>query len=161
MRRALVAIVVMLAVSARGGSDVEGVDRRPGILAELGGPDAFVVTVDEVDDTVVRLESWRYYETATQIDFIDGEVLWSVAIDSLPDGTLYPLWYDPAEFTMLTSMEEVLSVLDDVALTEIDPGEEAMPDTVLLAGDQLLLAFTDDKLVYVETYPLSPEESES
>ncbi len=161
MRRALVAIVVMLAASACGGSDVEGADRRPDILAELGGPDAFVVTVDEVDDTVVRLESWRYYETATQIDFIDGEVLWSVAIDSLPDGTLYPLWYDPAEFTMLTSMEEVLSVLDDIALTEIDPGEEAMPDTVLLAGDQLLLAFTDDKLVYVETFPLSPEELES
>jgi len=135
MRAVLVAIAVVFAVSACGGSADVGVDRRPAILAELGGPDAFVITVDDVDGTVVRSESWRYYEVATQIDFVAGEALWSVAIDSLPDGTIYPLWYAPGEFTTLASMEEVLSVLGDVALTEIDPGDEAMEDTVLLAGD--------------------------
>ena len=158
MRRVLIFVVAMLAASACGGSGDGGVDRRPDVLAELGGPDAFVITVDEVDDSVVRLETWRYYEAATQLEFVDGELLWSVEIESLPDGSLYPLWYDPAEFTMLASMGETLSVLDDVTLTEIDPGDEAMPDTVLLAGDQLLLAFTHDKLIYVETFPLSPEE---
>lgn len=159
----LVVAVVMLAVAACGGDDVVGEDvvgedRRPDVLAELGGPDAFVVSVDEVDGGVVRFESWRYYETATQIDFADGEVLWSVAIDPLLDGSLYPLWFDPAEFVMLASRDKVMAVLGDVALTEIDVDDEAMPGAVLLAGDQLLLGFVDDKLVYVETFPLSPEE---
>ena len=136
-------------------------DRRPDLLAELGGPDAFVVTADEIDGTVVRFESWMYYEAATQIDLVDGEILWSVEIGPLPDGTLYPLWYDPAEFELLTSMEEVRSGLGDVELVEVALDDEAVPSGMFLAGDQLLLGFVDDQLVYVETFPLSPDEAES
>ena len=136
-------------------------DRRPDLLAELGGPDAFVVAADEVDGTLVRFESWMYYETATQIDLVDGEILWSVELEPLPDGTLYPLWYDPAEFVLLMSMEEVRSGLGGVELVEVLLDDEAVPSGVFLAGDQLLLGFVDDQLVYVETYPLSPGQAES
>jgi hypothetical protein len=38
------------------------VDRRTEVRAHLGGPDAFVVTADEVDGELIRYESWMYYE---------------------------------------------------------------------------------------------------
>lgn len=172
-RLALVAVVMLAAACGGGepidfgagadeaGADVVSEDRRPDLLAELGGPDAFVVSADEIDGTVVRFESWRYYEAATQVDLVDGEILWNVDIEPLPEGTLYPLWYDPTAFALLTSMEEVLSGLGDIELVEVALDDEEVPSGVLLAGDQLLLGFVDDQLVYVETFPLSPAEAGS
>ena len=155
--RLVLVVVVVLAAAACGGGDTDTEDRRPDLQAELGGPDAFVVTVDEVGGRAVRFESWMYYEAATQIDMVDGEVLWTIDVEPLPDGTLYPLQYDPGEFILLASMSDVQAGLVDVDLVEVSVGEEVVPGGVFLAGDQLLLGFVDDRLVYVETFPLAPE----
>jgi len=135
------------------------VDRRPEIRAQLGDPDAFVLTVDEVAGELVRFESWMYYETATQFDLAGGELLWSVDLDVLPDGSLYPLGYDPGMFEMLASTAEVRALLPDVELTEIALKDKAIPKGLFLAGEQLLLGFVDDKLIYAESFALVPEGS--
>jgi hypothetical protein len=103
---------------------VESVDRRPAILSELGGPEAFVITVDEFDGTVSRFESWSYYSVGTQIDFVDGELLWDIEIAGLPGGSLLPLAYDPTEFTMLASVDATLAALGDVDLQPVDAASE-------------------------------------
>lgn len=139
----------------------ESVDRRPAFLSELGGPDAFVITVDEFDGTVSRFESWSYYSAGTQIDFVDGELLWDIEVGGLPDGTWLPLMYEPMEFTMLASVEATLAALGDVDLRPVDAVSAFEVDGAeLWAGEQLALAFVDDALVYVETFPLAPGEQE-
>lgn len=85
--------------------DVESIDRRSALLAELGSPDAFVITVDDIDGVVSRFESWSYFDALTQIDLVDGELLWDIEIPGLPDGSLLPIGYSPMEFTMLSSVD--------------------------------------------------------
>ena len=141
--------------------DVESVDRRPELLAELGGPDAFVITVDEVDGTLSRFESWSYFAAGTQIDLVDGEVLWDIATEPLPDGSWLPLMYDPSEFTMMASRDDTLGSLEGVELSRIESDVDVEVDgTEVWAGEQLMLGFVDDHLVYVETFPLAPGEPE-
>lgn len=141
--------------------DVESQDRRPALLAELGGPDAFVITVDEIAGTVSRFESWSYFAEGTQIDLVDGEVLWDVAIEVLPDGTWLPLMYDPREFTMLASKADTLAAIADVTLARLDSDVDIEVDGAeVWAGEQLVLAFVDDRLVYVESFPLAPGDQE-
>lgn len=142
-------------------ADVESVDRRPAVLSELGGPDAFVITVDEVDGTVSRFESWSYFGAATQIDFVDGELLWDIEIGGLPDGTLLPLMYEPMEFTMLASVDDTLAALSGVDLQSVAAAADfEVEGAELWAGEQLALAFVADQLIYVETFPLAPGDQE-
>lgn len=139
---------------------LELTDRRPAILSELGAPDAFVITVDEIDGAVSRFESWSYHDARTQIDFVDGEVLWDLETEPLPDGSWLPLGYSPMEFEMFASVDETLESLGDVELSEVDATDVEVEGAELWAGEQLLLAFVDDQLVLVETFPLSPDEPE-
>ncbi len=142
--------------------EVASIDRRPVMLGQLGGPDAFVITVDEIDGTISRFESWSYFDARTQIDFVDGEVLWDLEIDDVPDGTYLPLLYSPMEFEMLASVGATLASLDDVELVRVDDGDGLdEPGSELWAGEQLVLGFADDQLVYVETMPLAAGEPEA
>ena len=133
------------------------VDRRAEVRAHLAGPDAFVVTADEVDGELIRYESRMYYEVATQIDFADDEILWTIDLDVLPDGTLYPLQYDPDMFELLASPADVRAALPDVDLIRVTLKDKAIPDGLFLVGEQLLLGFVDRQLVYVESFALAPE----
>lgn len=160
--------IAALALVGCGGGDGSGslpdqmveaasVDRRGAVLSELGGPDAFVITVDDVDGSVSRFESWSYFEAATQIDFVDGELLWDVAIDALPDGSWLPVMYDPMDFTMLASRADTLAGLGDVDLRRVaSDADLEVAGAELWAGEQLLLMFVDDQLISVETFPLAP-----
>lgn len=136
---------------------IAGVDRRPDLLSELGGPDAFVITAGDVAGEISRLESWMYYSAATQIDLIDGEVLWTMPLDALPDGSLLPLSFEPTEFELLGSVDDTLGALPGVDLTPISAAADLeIPGAEVYAGEQLVLAFVDDALVYVEAFALAP-----
>jgi hypothetical protein len=153
-------VVVGDSVGIDGVAGIESVDRRSEVLAEVGGPDAFVISVDEVGGEVSRLESWSYYEAQSQIDFIDGEILWDVEIDDVPDGMLLPLGFTPTEFTMLSSVDEVLAGLEDVELEPLveTAAEFEVEGAELWVGEQLALVFIDDALVYVEAFALAVDD---
>ena len=134
--------------------------RRAGAgAAGKGFADAALVNT-QVDGQAVRFESWMYHEVATQIDFADGEILWSVDLDALPDGSIYPLDYEPGMFELLSSPAEVRDDLPDVRLERVRLNDEAIPGAFFLAGEQLLLGFVDRQLVYVETFVLEPDEAD-
>lgn len=135
-------------------------DDRDDVLAELGPPDAFILQVGEIDDGSARFESWTYFAASTQIDFLDGEVLWDIEIDPVDEGALLPILYSPAEFDLLASKDDTTAILDGIQLSEIDGSELEIEGAELLAGEQILLAFVDDQLVYVETYVLAPGDQE-
>lgn len=140
---------------------VEAVDRRPDLLAELGPPESFVITADEVGGRVSRFESWQYWSNGTQIDLVDGEIAWNLGLEPLPDGSFLPLFYSPDEFVLLSSFSEVSDRLGDVEFTAVDgaAADLGVEGAELWAGEQVLLGFVDDQLVHVQTYPLAPEAS--
>lgn len=140
---------------------VDAIDRRPELLAQLGPPESFVLSADEVGGRVSRFESWQYWSSGTQVDLVDGEIAWNIALDPLPDGSFLPLFYSPDEFVLLSSFAEVDERLGDVEFTSVDDAaaDLGVEGAELWAGEQILLGFVDDRLVHVQTYPLAPEAS--
>jgi hypothetical protein len=142
------------------------VDRRPEIRAMVGPPDSFTIWVDEIEGTTVRFESWSYHDLLTRFDFVDGELLWTVELESLPDGALYPLFYAPEEFEPLMTLEAARTLLQnaspDMDVVELDLAGGEDPDPALvggtaLVGDQIVLGFADGLLVYVESFALAED----
>lgn len=140
---------------------VDAIDRRPDLLAELGPPESFVLAADEISGRISRFESWQYWSNGTQIDLVDGEIAWNLALEPLPEGSFLPLFYSPDEFVLLSSLSEVTERLGDVEFTPVEgaAADLGVEGAELWAGEQILLGFVDDQLVHVQTYPLAPEES--
>jgi pSer/pThr/pTyr-binding forkhead associated (FHA) protein len=139
---------------------VEPLDARPETLRLMGPPDTFRLTFQELDGVTVRLEEWSYYDYASRFDFVDGELLWTIDIEPLPDGSLYAHFYDPIDFVADESSAEVRRRLEGVSLTEERLEELGIAGGAVLAGPQIVLGFEADRLVYVETFALSPEAAQ-
>jgi hypothetical protein len=133
-------------------------DQRPGILNQLGPPDAFKLEWQELEGELIRWEEWSYFDFESRFDFVDGELLWTLDLDPAPDGSFYAHAFDPLAFSFGMSMTEIEVMLPDVELTELPLEEADIPGGLLLAGDQILLGFDQDQLVFVQTFILEPEE---
>jgi hypothetical protein len=139
-------------------------DDRQDIFQLLGQPDAFDISIIQVEGGQVRLESWRYYEFAVRIDFVNGEAVWIVDIETVPSDTILPAWYDPLDFESGMSISDLTRVISTSSPAGAEPevialegaGEE-LSEGLLLVGDQILLGFENEQLVYVETIALMSE----
>jgi hypothetical protein len=143
------------------------VDDRPQVLAALGRPDAFDISIVLVEGVKVRTESWRYYQYGTRVDFVDGEAVWTAAIEPLPDGTLFAAWYDPLAFdTDMTGPElsQMVAAASPAGAApvaiDLSAGGEDLAGGTALVGDQIMVGLYEDELVYVETVALMPEGGE-
>ncbi|TFH32464.1 MAG: hypothetical protein E4G99_12695 [Anaerolineales bacterium] len=135
-------------------------DRRDTVLEEMGAPDAFTISFEELEGIPVRWETWSYFDFNSRFDFMDGELLWTIELEPVSDGSIYAHFYDPRDFQASLSVAEVRTLLSDQQLVEIDLSEGDIPGGYILAGDQILLGFDQDRLVYVETFILSPAEGD-
>ena len=138
--------------------EVTPVDARPTVLEEMGPPDTFTINFSDLEGQTVRWENWSYFDFTRQFDFIDGELLWTIDIEEVPDGSIYAHFYDPLEFQASMSLAEVQNLLPGQELVEIDLAAVDLEGALILAGDQIMFGFVDDQLVYVETVILSPSE---
>lgn len=132
-------------------------DRRGTVLEEMGAPDVFTIVFEDLEGTTVRSEQWSYLDYGSRFDFIDGELLWTIDLEPVPDGSIYAHFYDPLNFTSYMSINEVRALLEDQELLEVDLTEADLPGGMMLVGDQIVLGFDQGRLVYVETLILSPE----
>ncbi len=159
-------VEVPSATDAEALSDVQGMsleaalaippdDGRPTVIAQLGPPDAFSLHFDELEGQSVRWETWSYFDFGTRFDFVDGELLWTVELEPVPDGAIYAHFYAPEDFRSGMTIAQVKALLDDQILDEIDLSDVDLEGGVALAGDQILLGFQDDGLVFVETVILT------
>ena len=128
------------------------------VMDKMGAPDAFTIRFDMLEDRAVRWETWSYFDYGSSIDFVDGELLWMTELEPVPDGSLYAHLYDPDDFGAFMSPDLVRQMLFWQQLEEIHLSEGGLENGMLLAGDQILLGFDQDRLVYVETFVLSPED---
>ncbi len=141
----------------------ETVDDRPGVLAYLGPPDAFDIAIVQVEGGTIRRESWRYYQYATRVDFVDGEAVLTMEIEPMPEDTLFAAWYDPLAFEEGMTGEEVSQVAAAASPAGMEPepldlseGGEDLAGGTALVGDQILIGLHEERLVYVETVALMP-----
>ena len=134
-------------------------DRRPTVLEEMGAPDTFTIHFQTLEGETVRFESWSYFDFQSRFDFVDGELLWTADLEPLPDGSLFPHYYQPDDFQAGMTVDEVRDQLDGKELLEIDLAEGDISGGLGLVGDQILLGFDQGQLVYVETLALSPDEA--
>ncbi len=88
-------------------------DRRGNVLDQMGPPDALKIIFQELDGSIVAREEWSYFDSLTRFDFVDGELLWTVDLDPVPDGSLYAHRYDPRDFVAYMSPAEVEDMLAD------------------------------------------------
>ena len=146
------------AMSLEEALDVTPVDSRPTVSEEMGPPDAFTIKFQELEGQIIRWETWSYFDFVTLFEFIDGELLWTIELEEVPDGSIYAHFYDPAEFQAGMSPADVKNLLSDQELLEIDLAALDLEDGLALAGDQIIFGFDKDQLVYVETVILSPAE---
>ena len=133
-------------------------DQRPGILDQLGPPDAFTLEWQELEGEPVRWEEWSYFDFESRFDFVDGELLWTLDLEPASDGSFYAHAFDPTAFNFGMSLTEIEAMLPDLDLQELPLDEADIPGGMLVAGDQILLGFDQDQLVYVQTFILTPEE---
>lgn len=137
--------------------EIEALDSRPTVLEEMGPPDAFKITFSKIDGEFVRWESWSYFDLTSQLDFIDGELLWAVDLEPIVNGSFFAHWYDPLDFQAGMSPAEATALFPEIEFGEIDTSALEVDGTLALAGEQILLGFDQDQLVYVETFILSPD----
>lgn len=130
-------------------------DGRPTVLEKLGPPDAFSLRFDDLQGQTVRWETWSYFDFGTRFDFVDGELLWTIELEPIPDVAIYAHFYDPEDFRGGMTIAQVKALLDDQVLEEIDLRAVDLEGGVALVGDQILLGFQDDRLVFVETVILT------
>ena len=140
------------------------VDDRPFVLHYLGRPDAFDISIVQVEGGQVRLESWRYFYFGTRIDFVDGEAVWTFDLEPVPEGTLFAAWFDPLSFETGMGVEETFQLIASSSPAGAEPvvidlkeAGEGFEEGLMLVGDQIMLGFEGDQLVYVETIALFPE----
>lgn len=145
----------------------EVVDDRPGVMEELGMPDTFDISIVQIEGGEVRMESWRYFQYGTRVDFVDGEAVWTMEIDPVPEGTIFAAWYDPLAFETGMTLEEasVLAARASPAgmvpmYIDLSQGGEDLAGGMMLAGDQILLGLENGRLVYVETIAMVPAGGE-
>ena len=147
--------------------EAELVDDRPGVLEYLGNPDAFDISSIEVEGQEVRRESWRYFQYGTRVDFVDGQAVWTVEIEALPEGAILAAWYHPLAFEVGMSADQASQLVAEASpagahpqLIDLSKGGEDLSGGSALVGDQILIGLQDDRVVYVETVALVPAGGE-
>ena len=133
------------------------------LIEKFGYPDSFLFMVAEDKENqpgkMSRFENWNYYDLQTSFSFTDGGITGSIEIDDVLDGTILPVDYRPDQFYNLTHWEEVKEkIIEERPYGKTIIPTNQLPDTTLVDSEQILMGFEKDKLFYVETIPLEPDE---
>jgi hypothetical protein len=125
------------------------------IVAEHGYPDSFTILfyTEEFDpyyDGQVRDEVWRYYKGATEYDFYNGELMYTVPIADPPESWV-ELPYQPDQFTALAGLPTVLAAASITDYYELPVEKELVKDAKLYYAPGLTFGTIKGRLVYVET----------
>lgn len=121
-----------------------------------GRPDAFEIVFHQESEggTVVREETWYYYELDSAFLFADGAFLYAVAVEE-PGSLILIAPYDPLDFTDATTLDDVRAMVSDPASLV----QEEVPAVYELthsfwAGDQLEVVFdASGAIVAVDSVP--------
>ena len=115
-------------LSLRDALEQEVSDDRLELIARLGWPDSFTMSILNIDGAEVRCETWRYNQFDTRVDFVDGEIAWTMEIETAPAGTIFPVWYYPLDF------ESGMTTADAARMVEISSPTGQKPSSIDLSS---------------------------
>lgn len=142
-----------------------GATDRDQVRSLLGAPDAFEVAFDLADggrsETLIRYETWYYFELESAFEFADGDLIGNMPADDVPSLAILPRQYDPSMFRADMTVADVKKlVAAPDSLMRIDAPSELGVKATAYYGEQHMVAFDESGLVLVETYPLQGGGSE-
>ena len=129
------------------------------LVDEFGWPHAFsLLQMPDEEGTPVRYETWTYHDGETQYVFVDGAyVTWQLA-EAMPGGTIATP-YRPTQFALGDGPETVsMQVPAGEEWVSFPVIQELVEGAEAYAGPQLIAAFAERQLVYLEALALTPEE---
>ena len=118
-----------------------------------------IMESDDVEGNQLRHEYWNYYQGKTIFIFVDGIFQIDSNINSLPDGYL-PSPYHPNQFPLGISFVQLQMLLPEHKLIPMENTEYIKPGLTMYASQQAVFSFIQDRLFYIETIALVPEEGE-
>lgn len=135
-------------------------DDRGRFLTEFGQPDTFVVLFEETEDgSLVRREEWAYNDELTVLTFLDGVLVNDETIERSEAVTFGPAaLYRPLDFQPGMSFEQIKTLLGNTELVEMEVLPELGGNYRLYGARQIMIGFSDGKLLYVETLALTAGE---
>ena len=130
------------------------------VYDDFGWPDAFMIMeIDDIEGHQVRLETWAYYQGNIIFTFSDGVFKGEGEVETLPNNYL-PSPHHPVQFTLGSTPDQIQAILIDFPLVPIEDSETIQEGVQVIAGQQLMLTFMDDRLIYVDALAFIPEGSE-
>lgn len=130
------------------------------VYDDFGWPDAFMIMeIDDLEGGQVRLETWAYYQGNIIFTFSDGIFKGEGEVETLPNNIL-PSPHHPDQFTLGFTIDQIQAILTDSPLILIEDSETIQEGVQIYAGQQLMLTFMNDRLIYVDALAFVPEGSE-
>jgi len=143
----------------------KGSTDRDQVESLMGPPDAFSISFDQAEGgssaTIVRYETWFYFDIQTAFEFVDGDLLSNMPVDDVAPLAILPRQYSPGQFKREMTWEDIKKLV-----TEPDAFSRAdLPDAYgekawAYYGEQLMVAFDEEGLSLVETYPLESGDAQ-
>jgi len=135
-------------------------DQQQTVFDDFGWPDAFtLVEMDNLQDEPIRHEIWHYYIAQTSFIFSNGVFISDSEVEMPPAGII-PTPYTPDQIPVGVSLEDIKMLMGDVSFKPVENSDLIQEGFQLYAGQQILLGFVDDQLVYVEALAFLSEGSE-
>lgn len=132
---------------------------RDQVESLMGLPDAFAISFEQDEggksERIVRYETWFYFDIQTAFEFADGDLLSNMPIDDVAPLAILPRQYDPADFRRDMDWDDVRQLVTEPdAFSRTDLPEAYGEKAWAYYGEQLMVAFDEEGLSLVETYPL-------
>lgn len=130
-----------------------------GVFEDMGSPQAFALLFyeEELFDGSygdVRFETWDYYDAGVSYTFINGELAGEDPLDVEIVGEIYPIPYQPDQFSAYMSLDEVLASagLDRYLVVPLE--KELVDGGEVYYAQELTFGLKNDELLYIEALAL-------
>ena len=159
------AAVYFLVIKPSANQDLVKLSSQQKVLVErFGYPTTFILVFGEMaaagEYKPVRFEAWNYDELGRRFYFVDGEFQKDADIDFVENSQFPSL--RPSQFSKKITWEKAKEIIGTPPLAQADIQPEIMENTRIYDyWGQVKVAVKEDKVVYIQTYPVVTGEQEN
>ena len=129
------------------------------IVDSFGWPHSFsIFEITDENNSAQRIDTWTYFDSGITLVFLNGEFLNTEPADQLPPGFIATP-YTPNQFIMGASPDEVSSLAIGSEWVGMPGVDDLIEGGGLYVAQQLVTAFSENRLVFVEAVAIVPEGS--
>jgi len=129
------------------------------IVDSFGWPHSFsIFEMKDENDLLQRLDTWTYFDSGITFVFLNGEFVNTESSDSLSPGFIVAP-YKPNQFVMGASPDEVCKLAIGSEWVGMPGVDNFIEGGGLYVAQQLVTAFSENRLVFVEALAIVPEGS--